>query len=90
MKDWEKEFDEKFIQFDKHGLPVGGLEQAPYNRIKQFIAQAVKEAKAEAIRDFVKTIRLNKSTSKPNSMWADIHDIGKAMDEYFIKLEEEK
>lgn len=52
MKDWEKEFDKKFVQFNEFGTPIGGLEQAPYDRIKQFLTQKLKE-QAEEIKQLL-------------------------------------
>lgn len=42
-KDWEKEFEKKFVQFE-NGFPVGGFELAPYLRIKDFIRYEKKKS----------------------------------------------
>ena len=46
-KDWREQFNEKFIQFE-NSIPVGGFEQAPYNRIKSFI-ESLLQSKQEEI-----------------------------------------
>jgi len=53
-KDWREQFNEKFIQFE-NSIPVGGFEQAPYNRIKSFI-ESLLQSKQEEIEKVKFTI----------------------------------
>ena len=60
-KDWREQFNEKFIQFE-NSIPVGGFEQAPYNRIKSFFESYLK-SKQEEIEDEIEQMGKRKLLS---------------------------